>query len=75
MMFSGFLYEISSMPLPLRIVSQIVAARYYVDSLRTVFLVGDVWRVIIPNIGFMLAIGAAFFALAWRNSSKTLDGK
>lgn len=75
MMFSGFLYEISSMPLPLRLLSQIVAARYYVDALRTVFLVGDVWKVILPNIGFMLAIGVFFFFLAWRNSSKTLDGK
>jgi len=75
MMFSGFLYEISSMPLPLRILSQIVAARYYVSGLRTVFLVGDVWKVLIPNILYMLAIGAFFFFLAWRNSSKTLDGK
>ena len=75
LMFSGFLYEISSMPLPLRLLSQIVAARYYVDGLRTIFLVGDIWKVLIPNIGFMLAIGAFFFVLAWRNSSKTLDGK
>lgn len=75
MMLSGFIYETSSMPVPLQIMSNIVAAKYYVSSLRSVFLVGDVWGVILPNIGFMLLIGALFFFLAFRATAKTLDGK
>ena len=75
MMLSGFIYETSSMPLPLQIMSNIVAAKYYVSSLRSVFLVGDVWSVILPNIGFMLLIGALFFFLAFRATATTLDGK
>lgn len=75
MMFSGFLYETSSMPWPLALISHIVPAKYYVESIRTVFLVGDVWSIFLPSIGYMLAIGAVFLFLAAKNSSKTLDGK
>lgn len=75
MLLSGFIYEISSMPLPLRIISHIFPARYFVDCLRTVFLVGDVWRVFLPNIGFMLLIGAFFFWRAASSTTRTLDGK
>jgi ABC-2 type transport system permease protein len=75
MMLSGFIYEISSMPIPLRIISHIVGARYYVDCLRSLFLVGDVWGVFLPNIGAMLLIGLGFFILSARATSRTLDGK
>lgn len=75
MMLSGFIYEISSMPLPLRVLSHIFPARYFVDCLRTVFLVGDVWRVFLPNMGFMLLIGAFFFWRSAKATTRTLDGK
>ncbi len=75
MLLSGFIYEISSMPPPLRIISHLFPARYFVDCLRTIFLVGDVWRVFLPNIGFMLLIGAFFFWRATISTTRTLDGK
>ena len=47
-MLSGFLYEIDAMPAPIRAITRLVPARYFVDSLKTVFLAGDIWAVFLP---------------------------
>ncbi|MEP7244085.1 MAG: ABC transporter permease [Gammaproteobacteria bacterium] len=73
MMLSGFLFDIHSMPLWLRVITLIVPARYMNVSLQTVFLAGDVWSVLIPNMLLMLAVGAVFFGLTWRKLHKRVD--
>lgn len=55
-MLSGFIFEISSMPLFIRLLTYILPARYFVSSLQTLFLVGDVW----PLIGKMCLILSVF---------------
>lgn len=70
---SGFLFEIASMPAPIRALTHIVPARYFVSSLQTVFLAGDVWSVFLPDMGAMLLIGVVFFALIAKNTKKRLD--
>ncbi|HUH39739.1 MAG TPA: ABC transporter permease [Castellaniella sp.] len=72
-MLSGFLYEIDAMPAPIRIITQVVPARYFVESLKTVFLAGDIWAVFLPNLAAMAAIGALFFMLAKRATRKNLE--
>ncbi|MCB1572116.1 MAG: ABC transporter permease, partial [Xanthomonadales bacterium] len=72
-LLSGFIYEIDSMPLPIRGLTHLVAARYFIDSLRTVFLAGDVWPMFLANMAAMLAIGSVFFFFAMRKTRKTLD--
>ena len=72
-LLSGFLFEIDSMPLPIQWLTSIVPARYFVASLQTVFLAGDVWPQFIANILAMLAIGTVFFAVASNKTRKTLD--
>lgn len=73
MMLSGFLFDIHSMPAWLRAITLIVPARYMNVSLQTVFLAGDIWAVLIPNMLLMLAVGALFFGLTWRRLHKRLD--
>jgi ABC-2 type transport system permease protein len=73
LMLSGFIFEIDSMPYVIRVLTYVVAARYFVSSLQTVFLAGDVWTQFLPSILAMLAIGAVFFAITARNSRKSLD--
>ena len=70
---SGFLFEISSMPTWLQILTYAIPARYFVASLQTVFLAGDVWSLFIPNMLAMLAVGFVFFALVARNTRKSMD--
>lgn len=72
-LLSGFLFEIDSMPLPIRALTYVVPARYFVSSLQTVFLAGDVWTLFLPNMLAMLAIGIAFFAVTRAKTRKTLD--
>jgi ABC-2 type transport system permease protein len=57
---SGFIFDIGSMPAVIRGVTHIIAARYYVAILQTVFLAGDVWNVIVYN-GLALAVMTVFF--------------
>ena len=57
MMLSGMLFDIAAMPHWLRIITYFVPARYLVAILQTLFLAGDVWPVILPNLAG-LAIAA-----------------
>ena len=74
MYFSGFAFEIAGMPWPLRVVSYAVPARYFVSSLQTLFLTGNIWSVIAPAIGTMALIGLVLTALTVRLTRLRLDG-
>lgn len=73
LLLSGFLFEIPSMPAPLQWLTLIVPARYLVPPLQTVFAAGDIWSLILPNIGIMLLFGAGFFALSFLTTRRSLD--
>jgi ABC-2 type transport system permease protein len=64
MLLSGFLFEIASMPAPIRLITYLVPARYLIPQLQTVFLAGDHWGLYLPNMGALLAFGALFFGIA-----------
>lgn len=72
-LLSGFLFEIASMPAPIRVITHIVAARYFVSTLQTVFLAGDVWSLFLPDVAAMLTIGVVFFVIARIKTRKSLD--
>ncbi len=70
---SGFLFEIYSMPLPIRLLTYLMPARYFVQCLQTLFLVGNVWSIIFLNMLFLVLVGSLFFFIAIRNTVKRLD--
>ncbi len=70
---SGFIFDINSMPAPVRAVTRLVAARYFVSMLQTVFLAGNVWRVFVFNGLALLAMAAAFLGLARKLARKSLE--
>ena len=72
MLLSGFVFEIGSMPAVIRAITTVVPARYLVAALQTLFLAGDVWSVLWPAMGMMLAIGTVFFLLAARATVRRL---
>jgi ABC-2 type transport system permease protein len=73
LLLSGFIFEIDSMPLVIRAFTHVVAARYFVASLQTVFLAGNVWSLLLPDMLYMIAIGAVFFTITALKSRKSLD--
>jgi len=55
-MLSGFLFDLRSMPAAIRMITYALPARYYVALLQTVFLAGDVWWVVLPNMAALAAM-------------------
>jgi ABC-2 type transport system permease protein len=71
--FSGFLFEIASMPAPLRAFAVIVPARYYVRGLQTIFLAGDIAAVLVPCTLVLIAMSGVLLTLTARNTRQRLD--
>ena len=71
-LLSGFIFEIASMPAPVRTLTRIIPARYLVTNLQTLFLVGDVWSLLLPNVGILLILAAVLFFLTARKTVKRL---
>ena len=71
-MLSGFLFDLRSMPVLVRLVTYVLPARYYVVLLQTIFLAGDIWPVILPNMAVLAGMAAALVLLTYRATRKTL---
>jgi ABC-2 type transport system permease protein len=72
LMLSGFLYDLHSVPLAIKLVSYLVPARYFVSLLQTLFLAGDVWSVILPNAAILGVVAIVMLALTRRATRKSL---
>jgi drug efflux transport system permease protein len=71
--FSGFLFEIASMPAPLRAFATIVPARYYVRGLQTIFLAGDIGAVLVPCTAILVLMSTVLLGLTALNTRQRLD--
>jgi ABC-2 type transport system permease protein len=71
--FSGFIFEIASMPAPLRAFSALVPAKYFVSALQTIFLAGDIAEVLVPKILILMFMSVFVMVLTARNSKMRLD--
>jgi ABC-2 type transport system permease protein len=72
-LLSGFIFDINSMPAVVQGITHLIAARYYVAILQTVFLAGDEWSVILPNAAGLAVLAAVFLGLTRRNARKRLE--
>lgn len=70
---SGFIFEINSMPTYIRLLTYIIPARYFVSSLQTIFLVGNIWGLVLFNLIPMFIIGAILMLLTLKKTVKRLD--
>jgi ABC-2 type transport system permease protein len=71
-MLSGFLFDLRSLPAVVQWITYLLPARYYVSLLQTVFLVGDIWAVILPNAAVLTVMMAVLLWLARRATRKQL---
>ncbi|MFN3076248.1 MAG: ABC transporter permease [Alphaproteobacteria bacterium] len=71
-MLSGFLFDIGSMPPPIQVMTHVVAARYFVSSLQTLFLAGNLWSVILPDALAMAVIAAVLLGLTVRLTARRI---
>lgn len=70
-MLSGFVFEISSMPLPIQGVTYLVPARYFVSALQTLFQAGQIWPVLWRQM-LLLLLSAVFWLglTAWKTGRR-----
>ena len=72
-LLSGFIFDIGSMPPPVQMVTHVVAGRYLIAILQSLFLAGDVWVVILPNAAALALMAVFFFGVSQRKLRKRLD--
>jgi drug efflux transport system permease protein len=70
---SGFIFDIGSMPQVVQLLTHVIAARYFVSILQTVFLAGDVWWVLVPNALALVVMAIIFLGLSRRRARKRLE--
>jgi len=70
---SGFLFEIHSMPKWIQMLTYIIPAKYFVQSLQSLFLVGNVWYLILYDMIPIVGIGLIFFLITAHKTVKRLD--
>ena len=60
---SGFIFEISSMPRFVQGLTYLFPARYFVQSLQSIFMAGDVIPILVANGSALLGFSVLFFLL------------
>ena len=73
MMLSGFVFEISSMPLPLQFLAYIFPAKYFVSSIRTICLVGDIWEIILRDTAVLSAMTFMLYCVLKKKLRKNVE--
>lgn len=74
-MLSGAFFVISSMPAPVRALTWLLPSRYLVTALQTIFLAGDIWSILLPDILFLTAASVFFIGLTAWKTARHLDGQ
>jgi ABC-2 type transport system permease protein len=72
-LLSGFIFDIASMPPAVQAVTYVVAARYFVSLIQTLFLAGNVWAVLWPNLAALLFMAVFFLGLVWLFTRRSLE--
>ncbi|MFQ5640480.1 MAG: ABC transporter permease [bacterium] len=73
-MLSGFIFPLSSLPLPLQIFSHIVPARYFLVVIRGVMLKGNSLVQVLPEVTILAGVALAFLVMSAKKFQTTLEG-
>lgn len=72
-MLSGMVFEISSMPFIIQLITYIVPARYFSACIRNLYNAGNMWGVLFQQSLFMIVFTAIFFVLIYRKTQTRLE--
>ncbi|MFP2907552.1 ABC transporter permease [Pyxidicoccus sp. 3LFB2] len=73
MLLSGFIFPIENLPVPLRAISLLIPARYFVSTLRGVLLRGNGLDVLWPQLVALTLFAALMLTVATRRFQRRLD--
>ncbi len=70
---SGFLFHIGSMPSLIQLLTRVIAARYFVTMLQTIFLAGNTWPILLHSALGMSILCVIFLGVSLMRFHKRLD--
>lgn len=73
LMLSGFLFDLRSVPPVIRAIGQLLPATYYIELLKTLFLAGNVWPLILKNTAVLTIYALVLLGIARATTRKKLD--
>jgi ABC-2 type transport system permease protein len=73
LMLSGFLFDLRNVPTVVRVVGQLLPATYFMELIRTLFLAGDVWPLVLRNGAILLAYAVLLLGVARAVTRKSLE--
>ena len=73
LMLSGFVFDLRNVPLIVQLVGQVVPATHYMDVIKTLFLAGTDWGMVLQSSAILLGYALLLLLLTWRTVRKRLD--
>ena len=73
LMLSGFLFDLRNVPMPINVIGHAVPATYFMELLRTLFLAGNVWSLVVRDCLILLVYAAVLLGIARVVTRKKLD--
>jgi ABC-type multidrug transport system permease subunit len=72
-MLSGFVFDLRNVPTIVNIVGHALPATYFMELVKTVFLAGDYWPLILKDCAILACYAAGLLLWVGRLTRKTLD--
>lgn len=73
LMLSGFVFDLRNVPLAVQVVSQAVPATHFMGVIKTLFLAGTDWTMVLKSCAIMIGYAMLLLVLTWRTVRKRLD--
>ncbi|NID14726.1 ABC transporter permease [Luteibacter yeojuensis] len=72
LMLSGFIYDLRNMPLLVQGVGRVLPATYYLETLKSLFLAGNLWPMILKNCAVLIGYAVVLLAAARAKTRKLI---
>jgi len=73
LMLSGFLFDLRNVPVAVQVVGRVLPATYFMELVKTLFLAGNVWPLILRNCVILAAYAVLLLGIARAVTRKRLD--
>ena len=73
LMLSGFLFDLRNVPVAIQLVGKALPATYFMELIKTLFLAGNVWPLILKNCAILAGYSVLLLGVARLLTRKKLD--
>ena len=70
---TGFLFDLHAEPMAIRVVSSLIPTTYYLELMKSLFLSGNYWPLIVRDTAVLLAFALFFLGWAFRITRKKVE--